>query len=248
MKTITSRQNQEIKDLVKLKLQKERKKQNKFLAEGIRVCKTLIEAGSTLENLYITENMLDKAKKLTLADKITVVSEPVMAKISSVSTPSGILGVFQIPLPPPPRANTLTPGLILAQISDPGNMGTLIRSCTAMGFTSVVTIEGAYPWSPKVVQASAGQIASVNIFRWTWQEVLKNKGTLQLIALVIKGGKDPKDMDLQNSLLVVGSEAHGIPEQWINDCNAILTIPMPGKTESLNAAVAGSIALYLALP
>jgi len=245
MKIISSRQNEQVKALIKLKLQKERKKQNKFLAEGVRVCKTLIESGALLENLYTTERTLDTAKKLASDNKIIQVTEPVMAKISTVSTPSGLVGSFQIPSPPSPEK--LSSGLILAQIADPGNMGTLIRSCAAMGFTSVVTIEGADPWGPKSVQASAGQIINVNIFKWSWQELLKHKAHLKLLALVVEGGKPPKDVALKNALLVVGSEAHGIPKAWIHNCDDKLTIPMPGKTESLNAAVAGSIALYAAL-
>jgi RNA methyltransferase, TrmH family len=125
-------------------------------------------------------------------------------------------------------------------------MGTLIRSCAAMNYKTVVCIKGTDPWSPKVVQASAGTIGMVNIFQVTWDELIQNKQNLNLCALVVSGGNKPQDIDLSNTLLVVGSEAHGIPDEWLGQCEQKLTLPMPGKTESLNAAVAGSIALYLA--
>jgi len=244
METITSRQNKEIKALVKLKMLKERKKQQKFIAEGLKVCKTVCKSGLSPQNVYATKEKQEDAKKLASEDKITLVSDEVMGKISSLTTPSGLLCVF--PIKKAPAANTLSPGIVLAQISDPGNMGTLIRTSVAMGFQSVVTVEGVDPWNPKVVQASAGHIAWVSLFQWTWERLRKDKKDIQLVALVVKGGKTPEKTNLKNSLLVIGSEARGIPQEWITDCDAKLTLQMPGNTESLNAAVAGSIALYLA--
>ena len=106
-------------------------------------------------------------------------------------------------------------------------------------------IEGVDPYSPKVVQASTGTIGMISLFQWSWQELLKNKGNLSLIALAVSGGKSPSEVTADNTLLVIGSEAHGIPKEWIEKCDDTLTLPMPGATESLNAAVAGSIALYV---
>lgn len=244
MKKIISRQNPEIKNVTKLKLQKERKKQNKFLAEGLRTCKTLINSKIKLVQLYVIQDALEKTKDLVSDNIITLVSNSVMEKISITTSASGILGIFEIPKEP--DAKKLSPGLVLAKIANPGNMGTLIRSCAAMGFKTVIIIEGTDPWSPKVIQASAGTIANVTIFSWSWEKLLKNVSNLKLVALTVKHGKKPQDINLKRSLLVVGSEAHGIAPNWIADCHEKLTIPMPGKTESLNAAVAGSIALYLA--
>jgi len=244
METITSRQNEKIKALAKLKMQKERKKRQKFIAEGFRVCKTICQSGLCPEKIYSTKNKLEDAKKIISEDKIVIASDEVMAKISSAATPSGLLGLF--PIKKAPNANTIGPGIVLLQISDPGNMGTLIRTCAAMGFQSVVTIEGVDPWNPKAIQASAGQIANVDLFPWTWETLIENKKDLTLIALVVKDGSSPQEIDFKNALLVIGSESHGIPEQLISDCDKKLTLQMPGKTESLNAAVAGSIAMYLA--
>jgi len=242
MKEITSRQNEEIKAVAKLKLQKERKNRKKFIAEGFRVCKTIAET-LTPVTIYCTQQMLPQAKSIT-EDCITIVSTPVMEKLSTVKSPSGILGVF--PIPQNPDIATLSSGAVLAQIADPGNMGTLIRTTAAMGLTSVVLIEGADPWSPKVVQATAGTIAHINIFQLSWEQVIKHKKNMTLTALVVKNGKHPSKINFANTLIVVGSEAHGMPQTWIDSCEHTLTLPMPGNTESLNAAVAGSIALYLA--
>lgn len=243
-KTITSRHNLEIKTVMALQNAKERKANQQFIAEGLRTIATLLEHKIRLVNLYVTGPLLDQAEKLVSDPSyITLVTNDVMAKISSSSTPSGILAVFTLPYPPQPQ--TLSRGIVLAQIADPGNMGTLIRSCAAMGFSSVVIIEGTDPWSPKVVQSSAGAVGQVSIFSWTWEELVANKGSLELCALVVNGGKQPEKIDTKKTLLVVGNEAKGLPQQWVDQCDERMTIPMPGNTESLNAAVAGSIALYM---
>src|SRR5579872_3068729 len=214
MKQISSRQNPEIISVAALANAKERAIQKKFIAEGTRTLAALIASPIKLIQLYVNEKMLSTAHGLTAEANITVVSDPVMEKISQSTSASGILGVFAMPDSPAP--NQLSAGLVLARIADPGNMGTLIRTAAALNIKSVVVVEGTDPWGPKVVQSSAGTIGSVNIFRLDWAELIKNKSTHKLCALVVSGGKKPQELDTQNSLLVVGSEADGIPDAWIS--------------------------------
>lgn len=241
MKVISSRDNQEVKHILSLQTPKGRKQEGQFVAEGTRVCKTLVENGYKLISLYITENLFDEYKRVIKTPHITLVSEFVMQKISTAHTPSGFLGVFEIPS----QKRTLSAGIVLAHISDPGNMGTLIRTAAAMGIKTVICIESTDPWSPKVIQASAGAIAQVNIITMNWHDLIDAKKDLPLYALVVDSTKKPEEVTNRNCLLVIGSEAHGIPAEWISDCDEKVTIPMPGKTESLNAAIAGSIAMYV---
>lgn len=243
MKIITSRTNSLIKHIAGLQSKKYRAEHQQFCAEGIRTISTLINAGLEPLALLATQEQLAEAQKLARDELISIVPEGVMQKISSSNSPSGLLAQFAIPQE---TVEDLTPGIVLAQISDPGNMGTLIRTAAAMGKKTVIIIGGTDPWSPKVIQASAGTIGMVRILEWEWHEVLEHKKALKLIALVVSDGKNPKDVALNNALLVIGSEGHGLPEQWISDCDAKITLSMPGNTESLNAAIAGSIALYLA--
>jgi TrmH family RNA methyltransferase len=247
VRKIMSVQNNEIKQVAKLGMAKERSKQGRFIAEGSRVCMTLVQAGYKPECIYVTEQAYaDQFTHVVPGRDIALVHSHVMEKISQATTPSGILGVFRIP--DQPRLDTLSSGLVLAKISDPGNLGTLLRTAAAMNKRSVVLISGADPYSPKVVQASAGCIAYLDIFRLEWDMLLKAKSArkLQLVALVVNGGQSPAGIHLSDALLVVGSEAHGIPDSWLITCDRRMTIPMPGNIESLNAAVAGSIALYIA--
>lgn len=242
MKKITSSSNQLIKELAKLHTAKERKKQGLFTVEGLRAVQTFIEAGHSPEYLFVTEEQYSSVISFSSPDQLTLVTEPVIKKLSSATTPSGILAIFKIKQP---EITKLEPGLVLAQISDPGNMGTLIRTAVALNKKTIIVVEGVDPWSPKVIQASAGTIAYAKIFELSWQELVKTKGSLELCALVVSGGKKPQELNIADHLLVVGNEAHGIPEDWLSDCSQSLTLPMPGGTESLNAAVAGSTALYL---
>lgn len=244
MKIITSLINPEVKTVVSLHMAKHRKQLNQFIAEGKRTCGTLLAAGFEPVGVYATAALFPEARELMSDARITEVTPEVMAKMSPASSPSGLLMVFPIPALPAPE--TLTPGLVLAHISDPGNMGTLIRTTAALNIKTVVVIGGADTWSPKVIAATAGSIGYLNIFEISWETLIKHKRDLQLCALMPKDGDKPNDLDLTNSLLIVGSEAHGIPETWLHDCDQEITLPMPGKTESLNAAVAGAIAAYLA--
>lgn len=243
MKVIVSTQNKEVRAVAKLHTSKGRQSQGKFIVEGLRASQSLIEEKKLkLSQIYTTEALAEKVKTLVPTGYITLVSEAVMQKMSAAETPSGIIATFEIPSKP--QLNKLEAGVVLAQISDPGNMGTLIRSAAAMGYQTIVIVEGCDPWSPKVVQSTTGTIANVDIFQISWQELLENRGNLKLAALVVSGGEEPNKI-AKDSLIVVGNEAHGLPEEWTKGCEQKITIPMPGKTESLNAAVAGSIAMYL---
>jgi len=241
---ITSRTNPFVQEIVKLHTAKHRNNQQRFIAQGERTISTLVAAGYKPINVLITEEHIVTAQKLVADTKIILVDQSVMEKISTTQTPSGMLALFHIP--PQPSFDTFGPGIVLARISDPGNAGTLIRTAAAMNKNTVVFVEGVDPWSPKVVQASMGAIGLVKLFELTWQELTEHKGSQQLCALVVKNGKTPDAINLKDKLLVIGSETHGIPNEWINDCEKKLTLPMPGTFESLNAATAGSIALYLA--
>jgi len=241
MKIIESIQNPVIKKVNSLKKAKERKKYNLFCAEGLRTCSTLQDT-SALEYLFVTPETLSNIKDIFPSEKCIQVPETVMKKISSTKTPSGILGVFHIPKPL--AKEKITEGIILINVADPGNAGTLIRTCAAFSKKSVIFIDGVDPWNPKVIQATAGTIGYVNIFQLSWQEVLKHKKNLRIIGLVVSNGKPLHETNLKQSLLAIGNEAHGIPEEYLKYCDELITIEMPGTTESLNAAVAGSIAIY----
>ena len=243
-KQINSPTNPLIKHIVTLHAAKNRSKSQQFIAEGFRTISTIIRAGNQPLNLFVIEDLLYDAQQLVNDSLIIVVPPAVMEKMSAAQSPSGLLATFKIPQQP--AMTTLSAGLVLAQVTDPGNMGTLIRTAAAMNKKTVICIETVDPWNPKVVQATAGAIGSVSIFRMSWDELQHHKKNIPLYALVAAEGKNPSSVLLKNGLIVVGSESHGINPEWVEQCDEKITLPMPGNFESLNAAVAGSIALYLA--
>jgi len=244
MKYISSLQNPEVKELVALQMPKGRAKFKKCLFQGLRIIKTGLSSNLKLDKIYVTEPNLSKISDLVSQEKIILVSEQVAKKIGTVEECSGLIATFFIP--DQLSVHDLGAGLVLAQINDPGNMGTLIRTAAACNVKNIIIVEGVDTWSPKVIQSSAGTIALVNIFDISWSELVSFKKNLKLCGLVIKNGISITKIDPKESLLVVGNEAHGLPIEWQKQCDYLATLPMPGNIESLNAAVAGSIALYLA--
>lgn len=240
MKYITSVHNDQIRHIIDLQNKAYRIKHQEFVAEGTRACSQLLTTFRPVE-IYMTETYYQTHTLHEYHDLIICVADHVMAKMSSSKTPSGICATFRIPKPLPlPQTG---PGLILVDISDPGNLGTLIRTAAAMNIKEIILIGGVDPYNPKVVQSTAGCLNYVHLYQATFEEVVAHKN-IQLCALVVQGGKHPEALDLKNKFLVVGNEAHGLLDQQIKACPNKMTIPMPGHAESLNAAIAGAIGLY----
>lgn len=207
------------------------------LVEGRRAIEGCLAAGWQPVQLLLREG-------LSAPDgwpQATTVSERVAAKISAASTPSGYLAAF--PIPDHGAIDAALGGLVLVGVSDPGNVGTLIRSAAAFAVADVVLAGGADPYGPKAMQASAGALAAVRVHRIATPAELQ--GGAPLCALVPRGGMAPRLLPSRARWLVVGGEAEGIPAAWLAACVEQLTLPMPGKAvESLNAAIAGAVAMY----
>ncbi len=242
-KTITSLTNPLVQQAVKLHSAKYRKRCKEFIAEGIRVISTLIDAQHKPIVIFTTDALLPQADRFASNINIVLVSQALIKKISSLDTPSDIVAIFPIPEQLP--YNKIGPGVVFVELQNPGNAGTLIRTAVAMNKKTAVFVDSVDPWNPKVVQASAGAIGMINVFQLTWDELVHNNGSLSLCALVVNGGKQPETMNLSNSLIVVGNEGSGLSNKKIEQCNEKITLKMPGEFESLNASIAGSIALYL---
>lgn len=246
IKKITSIHHEIVKWAIDLQDKKYREEERLFAIEGRRAIDLACTSKLLLHTLLCTESTLAIAHQYAPEETIVIVSEVIMRKISTQTTAAGLFGIFEIPQHIP--IDALGNGIVLAQIHDPGNMGALIRTAVALQLPSIVIIDGTDPYSSKVVQASAGTIAFAPITFCSWEELSAAAKTndICLSALVIADGKPITEMQQKKKrLLVIGSEAHGLPDQWIASSSEQLTIPMPGHAESLNAAIAGSIAAYL---
>lgn len=243
IRKILSHTNPLVQHVVSLHQGKYRKEHNQFIAQGNNTVLTLINAGHTPHTLFVVEEQIAQAKKIAPEDTIVIAAESVIKKMGTVDTLQSMLAIFTIP--EQPAYNTIQSGIVLCELQDPGNAGTLIRTAVAMNKKTAIFVESVDPWSPKVVQASSGAIGMVSVFCMSWDELLEHKGSTPLCALVLSSKNNPRTPDLSQALIVVGNEGHGITRSRVGQCEEKMTLTMPGNFESLNAAVAGSIALYI---
>lgn len=172
--------------------------------------------------------------------KVTIVDERVMRRLAPTETPRGPVAVVRIPDSSPPAPDRHL--LVVWGVSDPGNVGTIIRSAAAFGLGVAVSHDGADPWSPKTLRAGAGahfRLPSLSLI-----DGLQPLAGHHLAAAVVSGGVDPHRLGRGPWAFLIGREAHGLGSEIVERAEEKVTIPMPGGVESLNAAVAASILAY----
>ena len=233
-----------IKQIASLRQQKFRKELGLFIVEGRKMTEELLHSDFESVGLYATEAFLAEYPSLSNA---VIVSEMQMEQMSGLDTPPGILAVVKIPQQGEIKTRSR---LILALdgISNPGNMGTLLRTAEWFGIRDVVcSFDCVELWNPKVVQATMGSLFRVKV--WTTDLVaflnkIKNEGKAVYGAL-LEGENLFQLKEKPEGIIVIGSESHGIRKEILPYITHPITIPRVGdsKTESLNAAVAGAIIL-----
>jgi TrmH family RNA methyltransferase len=231
-----------ITTITNLHTTKGRSESGYFIAQGLRTIATL----STHEKpaaLYCTKDFLEQHRDVALPITPTIITSKTMEKISTTVTPSGILAIFKQKHHVLPEV--LEAGLVLDHVQDPGNVGTLLRTAAALNIKQIYLIDSVDIYNPKVVQACAGILLDLTIFSCTLVQFLHTPKKSPLASLVIADGISIKRLPQQQLFFVVGNEGNGIRKELLKVSNYRITLPMPGNTESLNVAVAGSIALYL---
>ena len=231
--------DKQIKIIKSLKLKKNRIKHNLFVAEGDKTILELITAGFNINSLYSINRQIDGVK-----NSVIQLSKPELNKISNLSNPKNSLGVFEIPKPKKINYNKLIIGL--DNISDPGNLGTIIRLCDWFGVEDLIcSFDTVDCYNPKVVQASMGSISRVNITYLDLQKTLENN-SLKTYGTYMQGDSIFEIDEIKNGVILFGNEANGINPNLSKFVDKRLSIPRFGKlkkTESLNVANALSIVL-----
>jgi TrmH family RNA methyltransferase len=182
--------------------------------------------------------------------ELVVVGDGALDRVGDVGTSQGVLAIAATPAPPAdlPSEGTV---LVVHDVADPGNLGTLLRSAEAAGAGAVVVVGGADVWSPKVVRAAAGSSFRLPVHTCpAAEEALARLGDagLACLAAVARGGRPHDRVDLSGPVaLVVGSEAHGLPPALVARCDGAVTIELAGPAESLNVAMAATVLLFEAL-
>jgi TrmH family RNA methyltransferase len=230
----------QIKLITSLQQKKYRNNNKLFFAEGVKVIHELLQSNFELEHLYSTQNDFAEVSK----EKITLVDENDLKKISALSTPNSCLAVFKMPI----EKNIIESGLIVAldSIRDPGNLGTILRLCDWFGINQLLcSKETVDIYNPKVVQATMGSIARVNV-NYIDLNAFIAQTKLPVFGTFMDGKNIYKTSLPQEGIIVMGNEANGISEELEQLIQNRLTIPRFGdiqKTESLNVATATSIVL-----
>jgi len=230
----------QIKIITSLKHKKYRIELQLFVGEGIKGVNEFLNSKSKLEKLFCTEDVYSSFKKFDPQ----IISETELSKISGLTTPNKVLGLFKIP----EIAKIDEKGLILVldDINDPGNLGTIIRLSDWFGVKQLVCSNNTVDcYNPKVVQATMGSLVRIPITYCDLKEFLKH--TELPIYGAVMDGENVYSMDLeQNAILVMGNESNGISQKITSLINTEITIPRYSKktiTESLNVATATAILL-----
>jgi RNA methyltransferase, TrmH family len=230
-----------IKYLHSLKVKKYRKKYSVFIAEGRKVIQELAAAGLPLKELYLLDTAIGNWE-VELFRQATVITDAEMKKISNLSQPGEALAVFSIPAHEISQINTNDWILMLDDIQDPGNMGTIIRTADWFGIPTILCSDGCVDaYNPKVVQASMASIGRVAVLETDIREYLRSHQNIAVYGAVLDE-KSYLEQDFQNKgILLIGNEGHGIHPETAKYIQFPITIPRNGKAESLNAAIAAAL-------
>lgn len=249
MKIISSRDNQYIKDCLKLKQRKYRDKTNHFIIEGQRIFKEAVTySPHSIKQIFIEESEVNKYDLAEVKAEIFIISSKLMLEISDTDTPQGILAVVEKldwDLEKVKRDNNLF--VLLDNIADPGNIGTIIRTALAFNIGGVLlTLGSVDPYSPKVIRSTMGGIFHLPIFQnITLSDIenFKNAG-FKLVGSSLNNAINYYEYDYKNpTILIIGNEAHGISHELLNRCDNLVKIPINVVVDSLNAGVACGIIL-----
>ncbi|MFH6972124.1 MULTISPECIES: TrmH family RNA methyltransferase [Flavobacterium] len=230
----------QIKLITSLQQKKYRIANKLFFAEGVKGIQELLDSDFELEHLYTTQNDFDEVFK----EKKTIISENDLKKITALATPNSCLAVFKMPL----EKQIIETGLIVAldSIRDPGNLGTILRLCDWFGIQQILcSKETVDVYNPKVVQATMGSIARVNVNYMDLNTFLATT-KLPVFGTFMDGSNIYKSELPKQGVIIMGNEANGISIELEKSVTSRLTIPRFGnlqKTESLNVATATAIVL-----
>jgi TrmH family RNA methyltransferase len=234
-----------------LRTGKGRSERQRFAFEGPTLLAEAVTAGFPIEEVYATQTAYDSTALLHELDAqetpVFIVDEAALAGMSDLETPSGIVAVAPIRLLRPDELfRRGSPLLVLADVNDPSNAGTLLRSADAFGCPGVLFGRlGVDPYHPKVVRGSMGAAfrIALSVGDPPAAAVAAADAGVRLLGLAAGGRPICPDSWQAPLAIIVGHERHGLG-RWESLCEQVLAIPMSGAAESLSAAVAGSIALF----
>lgn len=248
---VTSKDNKVLKLVRSLHNKKGRLQSCLYFAEGVRLVKEALNfANDKIEFLIISETyQKQNTEFLSGLDKIIYVTpDKNFAEICDTETPQGIGAVLKMPAKSTPDFNKMNYVLCLDGVSEPGNMGTIIRTAEAAGIDSICLLNDCVDiYSPKVVRSAMGSVFRMN-FVFGSSEIITNlkEADFTVLATALYNSEPIEETTvIGKRAIVIGNEAHGVSEEIIGLCDKSVRIDMKGSVESLNAAVAAGITMYI---
>jgi TrmH family RNA methyltransferase len=235
----------EVKYIQSLGQKKNRDADGVFVAEGTKIINELLVAPATQPiKLFATESWIKSIHanlKNFLEDKLTIVNESELEKISFLQTPHDVLGIFKKPVFKNGNLKkSIT--LLLDEIQDPGNMGTIIRTADWFNIKKIIcSKESVEAFNPKVVQSTMGSIARVEVLYGNLQDLLNDAPDIPVYAATLNGQSIFESKKIDSGFILIGNESKGIKPELLKTSVHQITIPKLGNAESLNAAMAAGI-------
>ena len=249
---IRSTDNEQVRFVKSLYVTNVRRRERLFVVEGVRLIEEALAAGISPEFVLVAPEQLTRTPRgAALYERLKTyhcqsVTEPVLKSISDTVTPQGVIAVVAVPSPGVPT-DLGQVVLILDQLRDPGNAGAILRSADASGIVSTVAfVDSVDAYSPKVVRAAMGSHFRLTILEDAhWKSLLPILGSRPRYLASATGGTPYDRTDwMRPAVLILGGEAAGPGDEASRAATDRVSIPMAGSTESLNAAIAGSILLF----
>lgn len=240
---ITSTQNRQVKQWRKLHTKKERTKTRAFLVEGYHLIEEAYKSKWNILEVIIEEN-----KEIPVwceKETVTIVSASVFQHIAQTETPQGIIAVVEMNRKTPSLEKQL---LLIDRVQDPGNLGTMIRTADAAGFSAVILGTGTVDlYNDKVIRATQGSIFHIPVLQEDLLEkipALKQDG-YTIWAAALEQAKNYTELNPAEKIaLIVGNEGAGIDTKVLTEADELVKIPIYGRAESLNVSVAAGILMY----
>ena len=249
MDIISSTKNEKFKELAKLQTAKGRKKAGLYLLEGEHLVEEAIKEKAPIELIVVSSNRMEDYQYLLEQTeiKVLVVSQEVLQKLSMTETTQGILAAVKIENQAEPPCSGCI--IILDAVQDPGNLGTIVRTADAASFDAVVLGAGTVDlYNDKVIRSMQGSHFHIPVFQADLREylpALKEKGIEVAVTALHRDSKDYSILQGKSDIaIVVGNEGQGVSSEVIDLADIVVTIPMFGKAESLNVAIASALLMY----
>jgi TrmH family RNA methyltransferase len=254
---ITAFSNTLVKRVRSLRDKKHRRAEGLFLAEGLRILTEAREAGRLPDYLFFAADSAKHALVLALVEAVEAAggeaietSHDILSKLSGKDNPQAVVGVFpEFTTPLDALDRSTSPiWLVAERLRDPGNLGTILRTGDAVGAGGLILIDDCVdPFSVEAVRASMGALFTIPIAQARWDEFLPwlRSGPGQLVGLSLQTDQDYRGAHYQApTFLLTGNEAQGLPDAYEAECDLLVKLPMLGKADSLNAAVATAVMAY----